>query len=263
MQKIGFIGFGNMAQALAEGFIRSGKVRPEELKAYAPHQDKLCANCERLGIGSVKTLKELVEASELCIMACKPYQIREVLKEIDEGLKSRALISIAAGWDHEQYEYLLGSTVRIQCIMPNTPTMAGEGVYLFEEKNTLTLDERKELMELFSSIGMVQELPTELMGIGGAVTGCAPAFVDLMMEAYADAAVKYGMKREDAYRLVAQMTLGAAKLQLQSKLHPGVLKDQVCSPGGTTIRGVAALEKEGFRHACIASIDAIMEMKKE
>ncbi len=92
-----------------------------------------------------------------------------------------------------------------------------------------------------------------------AITGCGPAFVDVMMEAYADAAVKYGISRQDAYQLVAQMILGSAKLCLETGQHPGVLKDAVCSPGGTTIKGVTELEAKGFRHACIASIDAIMQ----
>ena len=113
-------------------------------------------------------------------------------------------------------------------------------------------------MKLLASVGIVQELPTALMGIGGAVTGCGPAFVDLMMEAYGDAAVKYGMKRKDAYRLIAQMILGSAKLQLETGEHPAVLKDKVCSPAGTTICGVTALERNGFRNACIQSIEAIM-----
>ena len=99
------------------------------------------------------------------------------------------------------------------------------------------------------------------MGIGGAVTGCGPAFVDLFIEGYADAAVKYGVPRQTAYRLISQMILGSAKLQLETGEHPGVLKDNVCSPSGTTICGVASLEESGIRSACIKSIDAIMNKK--
>ena len=115
---------------------------------------------------------------------------------------------------------------------------------------------------MFSRIGTIIELPSSLMGIGGAITGCGPAFVDLFIEAYADAAVKYGISRQDAYTLVSQMVLGSAKLQLTTGKQPGQLKDEVCSPGGTTIRGVCALEEKGFRNACVKSIDAIMNMKK-
>lgn len=263
MQKTGFIGFGNMAQALAEGFLASGKIKEEELFAYAPHAEKLKENCGRIGVQAAGSLEELIREASLLIMACKPFQVRDVLKEADAFLKDRALVSIAAGWDHEMYEYLLGRAVRIQCIMPNTPAMVREGVFLFEETNSLKEEERRELVELFSSIGMVQELPTERMGIGGALTGCGPAFVDMLVEAYGDAAVKYGIKREDAYRLVSQMVLGSAKLLLETGKHPGVLKDEVCSPAGTTIAGVSALEEAGFRSACIRSIDAIMQKKKD
>jgi len=143
--------------------------------------------------------------------------------------------------------------------MPNTPAMVREGVLLFEEKTSLEPAERKVLMDLFATVGVVEEVPSALMAAAGTVTGCGPAFVDLMIEAYADAAVKYGVPREQAYALVAQMVKGSAALALETKEQPGVLKDAVCSPGGTTIRGVCSLEEDGFRAACIHSIDAILE----
>ena len=146
--------------------------------------------------------------------------------------------------------------------MPNTPAMVGEGVMLFEEQHSLTKEEHDYIMELFATLGIVEELPTRLMGIGGAISGCGPAFMDLIMEAYADAAVKYGISRETAYRLVSQTMLGSAKLQQVSGSHPGVLKDAVCSPAGTTIRGVEALEHGGLRAACMDSVNVIMDMKR-
>ena len=116
-------------------------------------------------------------------------------------------------------------------------------------------------MKKFEALGIVLELPSNLMGIGGAITGCGPAFVDVMMEAYADAAVKYGIPRGLAYELVSQTFVGSARLQQMTGDHPGVLKDAVCSPAGTTIRGVDALEHAGMRAACIDSIDAVMNKK--
>lgn len=106
---------------------------------------------------------------------------------------------------------------------------------------------------------IIEELPASLMGIGGAISGCGPAFMDLIIESYADAAVKYGISRQTAYKIVSQTMLGSAKLQLKTEAHPGILKDAVCSPGGTTIRGVDSLEKNGLRGICISSIDAIMK----
>ena len=256
--KIGFIGMGNMAQAMAAGFIYSGKIDGTDVYAFAPHQDKLKANAGKIGFVPAPTVKALVQSVDTVIIACKPYQIEEVLKGAATDLEGKALVSVAAGWGYDNYEAILGKKVRIQCIMPNTPSMVGEGVLLFENKNSLTDNEKSEIIDLFSCLGLVEEIPSELMGIGGAISGCGPAFMDMIMESYADAAVKYGIPRTLAYKLIAQTMLGSAKLELQSGSHPGALKDAVCSPGGTTIRGVAALEKAGLRGACIDCIDAIM-----
>lgn len=257
--KIGFIGMGNMAQAIAAGFIYSGKIDGTDVYAYAPHQDKLKSNAAKIGFVPAPTPKALVTSVDVVVIACKPYQIEDVMEEISNDLKGKALVSIAAGWTYESYEKILGKDTRIQCIMPNTPAMVGEGVLLFERINSLNEDERNEIIDLFGSLGLVEELPTELMGIGGAVSGCGPAFMDMVMEAYADAAVKYGIPRTLAYKLISQTMLGSAKLQLQSGSHPGVLKDAVCSPKGSTIRGVEALEKAGQRAACMDAIDSVMD----
>lgn len=259
MESLGFIGMGNMAQALAQGFISSGALAGEHVFAYAPHQEKLRANAERIGFQAVASLTELAGAADTLVMACKPYQIESVVAELGDALSGKALVSIAAGWDFARYESVLPQSTRFQFVMPNTPAMVGEGVLLFEEKTSLEPAERKALMDLFATVGVVEEVPSALMAAAGTVTGCGPAFVDLMIEAYADAAVKYGVPREQAYALVAQMVKGSAALALETKEQPGVLKDAVCSPGGTTIRGVCSLEEDGFRAACIHSIDAILE----
>jgi len=261
MDKIGFIGMGNMALALAGGFIKSQKVRAENIFAYAPNQEKLKKNADSLGFVPCDSLKVLVKNCDTLVVACKPYQIEGVLAEIKADLKEKTLISVAAGWTFDTFSPLLDKSTKILCIMPNTPAMVGEGVFLFEDKNSLSEAEYNQVTELFASLGIVETLPTRLMGIGGAVSGCGPAFMDLVMEAYADAAVKYGISRAQAYRLVAQTMKGSAALQIATGDHPGVLKDAVCSPGGTTICGVDALEKAGLRGACIGSIDAIMLKK--
>lgn len=259
MESLGFIGMGNMAQALAQGFIASGALKGERVFAYAPHQEKLRANAERIGFQPVASLTELAAAADTLVMACKPYQIESVVAELGDALLGKALVSIAAGWDFARYESVLPQSTRFQFVMPNTPAMVREGVLLFEEKTSLEKAERQELMDLFSTVGVVEVVPSRLMSAAGTVTGCGPAFVDLMIEAYADAAVKYGVPRAQAYALVAQMVKGSAALALETKEQPGVLKDAVCSPGGTTIKGVCSLEEDGFRAACIHSIDAILK----
>ncbi|MBP5283736.1 MAG: pyrroline-5-carboxylate reductase [Treponema sp.] len=258
MKSIGFIGMGNMAQALCSGFVKSGKISGNNIYAYAPNQEKLEANSRKFGFVPCRSLHDATVNADVIVFACKPYQIEDVLKEIKNDLKGKAVISIALGWNYKKFSEVLDKSTRFQFVMPNTPAMVGEGVFLFEKTNSLEKAERDEFIEIFESMGVVQELGDNLMGIGGALTGCGPAFIDVFMEAYADAAVKYGIQRKDAYRLFSQTVLGTAKLQLETGLHPGILKDNVCSPGGSTIRGVGALEEFGLRNACIKSIDAVM-----
>lgn len=267
MNKIGFIGMGNMAQAIADGFIKSKAFDAADVYAYAPHADKLEANSKRIGFNVEGSALSLTRACDTLVMACKPYQIEDVLDEIATALTGKNLISIALGWDHDKYVAELSKRnvmvsaetgVRVQFVMPNTPAQVGEGVFLFEETNSLDKNERMQVMGAFSRLGIVRELPTSLMGIGGAITGCGPAFIDLYIEAMADAAVKYGIPRQLSYELVSATVKGSAALQLETGTHPGALKDAVCSPGGSTIRGVCALEDAGFRNACIEAIDAVM-----
>ena len=257
--KIAFIGMGNMATALARGFVASGKLNAADVVAYDPYQDMLRAKAAEIGFTPAPTAAEAVQAADTVLIACKPHQVESAVAEITSALPGKALLSIALGWDHAKYQAILPDGVRVQFIMPNTPAMVGEGVFLFEETNTLTAEELAAVKALFSAIGYVHTLPSRLMAIGGAVSGCGPAFVDLMLEAFADAAVLYGIPRDLAQAMVSETVLGSAKLQKQTGLHPGVLKDMVCSPGGSTIKGVAALEENGYRAACIAAIKAIME----
>ncbi len=257
--KLAFIGMGNMATALLRGFLASGKLSSGDVTAFDPYQEKLQEKAAALGFAPAATAAEAVKAADTVLIACKPHQVEGALADIKDLLIGKALLSIALGWDHARYAALLPSGVRVQFIMPNTPAMVGEGVFLFEETTTLTDTELAAVQELFAAVGMVKTLPSSLMGIGGAISGCGPAFVDLMLEAFADAAVLYGIPRDTAQEIVSQTVLGSAKLQKETGLHPGVLKDMVCSPGGSTIKGVAALEKKGYRAACIAAIKAIMK----
>ncbi|MBQ9708394.1 MAG: pyrroline-5-carboxylate reductase [Firmicutes bacterium] len=255
MLKFGFIGMGNMAQAIAVGLISSGKVKAEDIFAYAPSQDKLKGNAGRIGISPCSAPEEAVKPADMVILACKPYQIEDVVSEIKDQLKGKAVISIAAGWQLADYQKMLDESTRVQCIMPNTPVMVGEGVLMFETDNTLEESERAELVDIMGSMGLVIDVPAALQGAGTAIAGCGPAYIDMIIEALGDAGVKHGLSRETSYKLASQMILGAAKLQLETGLHPGILKDRVCSPAGSTIRGVEALEQSGIRAAMIYAVD--------
>lgn len=257
-KKIGFIGMGNMAQALVSGFISSGKVKGEDIYAYAPNRQKLEENCKRLGINPCKVIGEVL-AGDIIIIACKPYQIDDVIKELGDGLGCKSVLSVAAGWNFAGYRAALPATTAVQCIMPNTPVAVSKGVLLVEEENDWDKEQREWLFDLLSSVGRVIELPDRLMTAGMAVSGCGPAFMDMIIEALGDAAVKNGIQRKQAYELAAQTMAGSAELMLSSGLHPGQLKDNVCSPGGTTIKGVASLEESGIRYAFIKAVDEIVK----
>ena len=257
--KLAFIGMGNMATVLAQGFVSSGKLAAADITAFDPATDMLADKAAKLGFGVAKTAVEAAKNADTVLIACKPHQVEDAITALGDALSGKALLSIALGWDHARYRALLPDSVRVQFVMPNTPAMVGAGVFLFEETSTLTAAELAEARALFASIGAVHTLPSRLMGIGGAISGCGPAFVDLLLEAFADAAVRYGIPRDTAQKLVSETVEGAAKLQRETGLHPGVLKDMVCSPGGSTIKGVTALEHAGLRSACIGAIEAIME----
>ena len=169
-------------------------------------------------------------------------------------------MSIAAGWDLNKFRDLFGTSfeqAHIQCTIPNTPMAVGKGVLVTEIDNTLTQEQTETFESLFSSISLIERVDTAHMGIGMCIAGCAPAFTDMYIEALGDAGVKYGLQRATAYRLAAKMVEGVGALYLANETHPGAMKDAVCSPGGTTIKGVASLEESAFRGAVIKAVDAI------
>lgn len=259
MNKIGFIGMGNMARAIAGGFVAGKAVQPENIYAYAPHYDKLKAFADEIGIHACHTAQEMLSEVDTVVMAVKPYVVEGVLAQLRDALKGKAMLSVVAGYTLERYRPLVDDSVRVQYVMPNTPCMVGAGVLLFEQATTLTDAEREEAMRMFRALGEVVELDTHLMDAATAVSGCGPAFVAMMIEAMADAGVKYGLPRATAYRLASQTAVGTGRMQLETGMHPAAIKDGVCSPGGTTIRGVEALEANGMRYAFMQAVKATIE----
>ncbi|MCQ2436888.1 MAG: pyrroline-5-carboxylate reductase [Clostridia bacterium] len=259
MKKIGFIGMGNMARAIVNGFIAGGAASPADIYAYAPNQPTLKAFADETGINACSNVHEVVAAADTVVMAVKPYVVESVLDEVKDELAGKALLSVALGWDYAKYRPLLHPDTRVQFIMPNTPCMSGEGMMLFEEATDLTAEEKAAAVAMFETMGEVEILPTRLMGVGGAVSGCGPAFIAMVIEAMADAGVKYGLPRATAYKLASQTVLGTGKMQIRSGMHPAVIKDGVCSPGGATIRGCEALEQKNLRAAFYDAIKACVE----
>ena len=190
--KLGFIGFGNMAQAIAEGLLRSKALEPEQICACAKDWDKLCAATQPRGMRPCRDAREVAEAADVVIVAVKPHLIEEVLSPVRGQLADKAVVSVAAGWPFERYEALLPGTRHLST-MPNTPVRVCAGVFLLEEKHSLTPEEYVLVQELFGHLGLVQPVESRLLGIAGTLSGCGPAFVSMFIEALGDAGVKHGL----------------------------------------------------------------------
>lgn len=257
--RIGFIGFGNMAQAMAKGLLVKEVVSAGQIYACAKNWDKLCGNAKKLGIWPCRDALELVQSVDLVVVAVKPYLVQQVLEPVKTVLKDKIVISVVAGYLFDQYEEILEPGTHHLSTLPNTPVSVGEGVIVCEQKHSLTAEEYGVFEECFGAIALVQPVDTKQFGIAGTVSGCGPAYAAMFIEALGDAAVLHGLPRDLSYALASQMVVGTGKLQREDKVHPGEMKDAVCSPGGTTIVGVAALERNGFRSAVIDAIDAVMK----
>ena len=253
---IGFLGFGNMAQAMAKGLLKQGAVEGENIFTCAKHYDKLCGIAAEMGVCACETPLDVVKRSDIVVVAVKPYLVEEVLAPIKEELKNKIVFSVAAGMYFDEYERIIPGTHHYSSV-PNTPVSVCEGIYICENRHSLTEEEYALIHEIFSPTGLMVELDARQFGPGSTLAGCGPAFAAVFMEALADGALKNGLPRALAYQLASQMMAGTAKMQLESGAHPAVMKDAVCSPGGLTIKGVAALERGGFRAAVIDAIDAI------
>lgn len=256
--KIGFIGYGNMASAIAKGLIRSGAVQPDQLFATARDYDKLCRNAVDLGIQPCKDTSALADSCDILFLAVKPYQIEGALIPLAGRLENKIIISVAAGIYHEDLEHILPGSHHLATV-PNTPVSVCEGVFVCEAEHSLTADETILIQELLEAISVVRFVDRDHMNIASTISGCGPAFASMFIEALGDAGCKHGLTRDTAYALAAQMLAGTGKMALESAKHPGQLKDAVCSPGGTTIIGVSALEQHRFRYALIDAIDQIQK----
>lgn len=253
MKKIGFIGMGNMSGAillgaLSKGYLSDGDVIVYDInpKQYEKLNDYCC--------GVARDANELVENSEIVFVGVKPQFMDDVILPLKEKLKGKAIVSIVLGYDFDKYNEILDPSTRHLFVMPNTPALVGEGMSLIEERHSLTENEYTFSKGIFESVGEVEVLPSHLMGVGGALSGCGPAYIYMVIEALADGAVLEGLPRALAYKLASQTVLGAGKMQKETGIHPGILKDNVCSPGGVTIQGVSSLEKGNMRSLFIEVI---------
>lgn len=256
LSRWGFIGAGKMATALVRGMVRGGVAEPGSIVAYDPvagSADSLRA----LGVNILASNLEVAAASDVLVLAVKPQAMPGVLAELEPVVGAAHLvISIAAGVPMATLAAGLGPKPRLARVMPNTPALVGEGAAGFALGANATADDEALVRRCFTAVGRAFRVPETLLDAVTGLSGSGPAFVYLMIEAMSDGGVRSGLPRDIATVLAAQTVLGAAKMVLETGLHPGVLKDQVTSPGGTTIAGLHALERGGARAAFLDAVDA-------
>lgn len=249
MYKYGFIGMGNMGQAMLSGLMKRCAV--EHICFAEPDEIKRQEHSHETGVKGFSDNLEVAKNSKYIILAVKPVVYDKVLREIKSVLDySKILISIAPGITIQDIKAVIGDDIRVVRAMPNTPAMVGEGMTgVSYDANEFSDSEIVDLENYFSSFGKMCKVDEKLMSAVTCASGSSPAYVYMFIEALADSVVKYGMPRKDAYAFVAQTVLGSAKMVLETGKHPGELKDNVCSPGGTTIAAVEALEENGLRNS--------------
>ena len=261
--KIGWIGAGNMGGAILKGALKSDFLSADEVMISDLDQQLVSEWEARYQVKAAQSNAQLTEMCEWIVLAVKPVFLAGVLEEIKPYLKQKKVISIAAGWSVEMLETACGEEVQLLRVMPNTPALVGAGLTALCEETSLDAEALEWAKQLFATLGVVQMIPERLMDAVIAVSGSSPAYVFMFIDAMADAAVKLGMPRAMAIEAAAQAVMGSAKMVLETKLHPAVLKDQVCSPGGTTIEAVQVLEEKGMRAAVINAMTACAEKNQQ
>ena len=260
----GFIGTGNMGGALAKAAAKS--LDPKNILLANKTFAKAQALAEQLGCKAVEA-ETVAREAELLFLGVKPHMMADLLSDLAPILASRekpfCLVSMAAGLTMADIQRMAGAEYPVIRIMPNTPVSVGQGVILYDKTKNLPQAMLEEFLWGMDQAGLLDPLPEKLMDAASAVAGCGPAFAALFMEALADGGVACGLPRAKAMEYAAKMLLGTAVLALESGQHPGALKDAVCSPGGSTIAGVRALEQGAFRAAAMNAVEAAFHRTKE
>lgn len=253
--KLGVIGAGNIAGSIVRGVVKTNTLPPEDITVSDISEAKL-AQLAEIGVCTTVSNKETVQKSDVVLLAIKPNVARKVLEDIKDDIQGKLLVSVVAGFSREMIAQTVGESVRIVRTMPNVALLVGEGMTVLCRTTNVSDDDFASVRAIFDANGKTAVLNEELFDAATATNGSGPAYVFVIIEAMADAAVLQGIPRETAYLLVEQTILGSAKLALETKEHPGKLKDMVCSPGGTSIEAIYSLEKNGLRATLIEAMDA-------
>jgi pyrroline-5-carboxylate reductase len=262
---IGMIGTGNMGSAILRGIVEAEYVRASQIIAYDTNRKRMRELEEDLpGVMLAADCREVAERADLIILAVKPIMMEEVIGMIRGELQGKAVLSIAAGWTVGMLEKALANTgCSYMRVMPNTPALVGEGMTALCDESTFSKEDFDFVKGIFDAIGKTRILPERLFDGVVALSGSSPAYVYMMIEAMADAAVREGIPRIHAYEMAAQSVLGSALMVLSTGTHPAALKDAVCSPGGTTIEAVEELERKGFRAAIMDAMKVCADRSRE
>jgi pyrroline-5-carboxylate reductase len=262
--KVGFLGAGKMASALASGLARAGIASSEAMIASDVSAEARAAFTQAVGAKTSGFNPDVVNFASVLVLAVKPDQVNDLLLEISPHLKDRhLLVSIAAGVTIAKMEANLRDGVRVIRVMPNTPALVGASASAFALGKTATPDDGQIVSTLFSAVGVAFQVKESLLDAVTGLSGSGPAYVYMIIEALSDGGVAAGLPRDVATKLAAQTVLGGAKMVLETGLHPGALKDMVTSPGGTTIEGIHELEKGALRAALINAVRAATEKSKK
>jgi pyrroline-5-carboxylate reductase len=253
-----------MATALARGWLTAGLTTPDRLRASDPVPLAREAFQREVGVAAVLDNRQVVAASDVVILAVKPQTIGPVLAEVGPGLTARHLVvSIAAGVTLAQLTRGLGPAARVIRVMPNTPSLVGACAAAISPGGAATAEDEQLVERMFRAVGVAHRVPEKMLDAVTGLSGSGPAFVAVVIEALSDGGVRMGLPRDVATALAAQTVLGSAKMVLAAGLHPGLLKDMVASPGGTTIAGLHALERGGLRAALMDAVEAATRRAEE
>ncbi len=263
-KKIGFIGCGNIAKAMIAGIVEANYIPADQIYASNRSLRNLKEIKEKYDIHITRDNRQIANTCDIIFLTTTSDSYDPVIEEIKDCIKDDAIvILVAVGETIAKNEKRFDKPVKMVKAMPNTPAQVGEGITGVAVNSLITEEDKQEICTLFESFGKVEFVDESLMDIITAVGGSSPAFTYVFIEALADGAVMHGMSRKLAYTFAAQAVLGAAKMVLETGLHPGALKDSVCSPGGTTIESIARLEEKGLRSAVIDAIRVNMEKAKQ
>lgn len=262
--KIGFLGAGKMATALAKGFLQSQIIQATDLSASDIEPGARAHFAQETGAKTLERNVDVVRASHVVFLAVKPNQVESLLAEIKPAFKpGQLLVSIAAGVTLAKLEGGLSAKSRVIRVMPNTPALVGASATGFSLGKAATSEDAAVAQRLFESVGIAFQVKEELLNAVTGLSGSGPAYVYLMIEALSDGGVAAGLSRDVSTRLAAQTLLGGARMVLETGLHPGALKDMVTSPGGTTIEALHRLEQAGLRGALMTAVRAAADKAKQ